>query len=143
MSLWGAFRKLFPAVKPAQPKLEPVIPSAYYKRSPDYVPFDKYIPASDLDSINDQQNRRNFAFFQWAGMVVEVSDILGNHVAMRMEQAEANADFIQPNLARVKVVSIAPAWEGALTHLHMDLWTPVEGARAVISMAKDSLAWAK
>jgi len=129
---------MFPA-KPAPPAA-PVIPEAYYGRTPAYIPFDRTIPAMDLTAINDQQKRRNLAFEEWISAVADVCTILSTPLAYKLEQSPGNLSFtVQPNYARTKLSTIAPPWEGAFTHLHMDIWPPAQAALVAISNAKDSL----
>ena len=129
---------MFPS-KPTPPAA-PVIPEAYYGQTPAYVPFDRSIPAANLTAINDQQKRRNLAFEEWISAVADVCAILGNPLAYKVEESVGNVSYtVQPNYARTKLPLIARDWEGAFTHLHMDIWPPAQAALVAISNAKDSL----
>lgn len=118
---------------------EAAIPELYYKSTPSYLVFDNTIPAWDRVRINERQKKRNLAFEEWISAVQAAVKHLGYDLAYKIEKSEDNPDFVQPNYARIKLVELAPKYEGAFMHFHMDLWSPGVAAKVAIANAKWSL----
>ena len=119
-----------------------IIPAEYYERTPNYVAFDKTIPASDIARINAQQDQRNLAFQEFMNATKEVTQILLHPMAYRLVETAGNPTYRTiANRAVFQIPDIAPKWEGAFNHYHLDAWVPATAAKVAISQAKDSLLW--
>jgi hypothetical protein len=96
-----------------------------------YIPFDKGVPAWDIDRINSQQSARNAAFRDWVGWITSNLERMGHNPEVTFDQSPDNL-YVCPVTAMVRLPDIAPEFEAALTLYHYDAWQEIDPAPIVL-----------
>ena len=97
---------------------EPAIPPEFYKRE-GYVPFDKNVPAADIQAINAQQTARNIAFVAWIKEIkaaLEAVDVTFKYNVLY----STGSLYVVPVMAETRIGSV----ETVLSLFSYDIWSP-------------------